>query len=247
MGIRKRIGLMMPAADSTAEPDFQMVFAAKEITVHTHRLWDAADPEPQARFDGMNSEIETAIRYLARVKPDAIAYCCTTGSFYRGPGWDQEMVRLIERASGVPAVATSPSVVDALNAFGAKKLSVITPYGVWANEKLEAYLGTLGFEVLNLDAHPETASGAMNMCDQDPEEVVEFGVRMCRPEADALLCSCTGWRALEAVEELENLTGKPVVTANQATIWTIIRKLGITEPVRGYGKLLEDLTVVPTR
>ena len=38
-----------------------------------------------------------------------------------------------------------------------------------------------------------------------------------------LLCSCTAWRSLEAVAELERRTGKPVVTSNQASIWAAYR------------------------
>lgn len=238
---------MMPAADSTTEADFQMVVADKGFTVHTHRLWDATDIDRAARMDRMNSEIESAARYLSRVKLEAIAYCCTTGSFYRGSGWDREMLQLMERTSGVPAFATSPSVVEALNHFGAKKLSVISPYKEWAHERLREYMVAVGFDVLNAEAHPKTASGDFDMCDQDPGEIVEFGVKMCHPEADALVCSCTGWRALEVVEELEKLTGKLVIAANQATIWAVLRKLGITEPVDGFGRLLENLSAVPAR
>ena len=246
MSVRTRIGLMMPAADATSEPDFYTVLGTGEFSIHTHRLWDAKDLVKAERMDRMNSEIESAARYLARADVDAIAYCCTTGSFYRGPGWDQEMVHLMESTAGVPAVATSPSVVEALHHIGAKKLSVITPYPAWNNDLLEEYLTAKGFQVLNLDPHPETYTGVVNMCDQDPEVVIEFGVEKCRPEADALLISCTGWRAIEVAEELEDRIGKPVISATQATIWLLLRKLGIPRPIHGYGKLLEGLSLVPS-
>ncbi len=88
------------------------------------------------------------------------------------------------------------------------------------------------------------ASGNQGINDQEPESVVEFASKVCREDADALLCSCTAWRSLEAVEELERRTGKPVVSSNQSTIWATYKNLGITEPVRGYGKLLESLATV---
>ncbi len=64
--------------------------------------------------------------------------------------------------------------------------------------------------------------------------------RVCRPEADALLCSCTAWRSVEAVAELERRLGKPVVTSNQASIWMSFRALGLTTPIKGFGRLLES-------
>lgn len=99
--------------------------------------------------------------------------------------------------------------------------------------------------MLNLEGEPvAAASGNQGINDQEPESVVEFASRICRDDADALLCSCTAWRSLEAVDELEQRTGKPVVSSNQATIWATYRNLGMTEPVRGYGKLLESLSAV---
>jgi maleate isomerase len=44
---------------------------------------------------------------------------------------------------------------------------------------------------------------------------------------------------VEAVDALEQRTGKPVVTSNQATIWSALGALGLKEPVRGFGRLFE--------
>jgi maleate cis-trans isomerase len=94
-------------------------------------------------------------------------------------------------------------------------------------------------QLLNVDGEPRAASaGNQGINDQSPESVVEFAARACSPEADALLCSCTAWRSVEAVAALEQRTGKPVVTSNQATIWTVLRALGITTPIGGFGRLL---------
>ena len=244
MAIRTRIGVMVPSTNTTCEGDFQLV-ADRNVTIHGQRLWLTNDFGGDDDFNRMNSEIESAARYLATAGVHAIAYGCTTGSFYKGLGWDEEMMEVIQKASGVPAAATSPSVVAALRFFGAKRISVATPYPSYNNEKLRAYLEAQGFEVLNLEGEPvAAASGNQGINDQDPESVVEFASSICREDADALLCSCTAWRSLEAVDELEKRTGKPVVSSNQATIWATYRNLGISEPVRGYGKLLESLAGV---
>jgi maleate isomerase len=100
----------------------------------------------------------------------------------------------------------------------------------------------MSFAVLNVDGEPIAAkAGPQGINDQDPESVIEFAARVCRPEAEALFCSCTAWRSLEVVEALEKRTGKPVVTSNQATIWAAFRQIGIRQPIHGFGKLLESL------
>ena len=241
MSLRKRIGVMVPSTNTTFEADFQLV-APRDVTIHGQRLWLTNDAEGAAGMDRMNAEVESGARYLATAKVDVVAYGCTTGSFYRGPGWDREMLDVIQRAARVPAVATSPSVVEALRFFGARRVSVATPYPDWNNTQLRAYLEALGFEVLNIEGEPSAAaSGNQGINDHDPDEVVEFASRVCRPEADALLCSCTAWRSVEAVGELERRTGKPVVTSNQASIWAAFRALKLSPKITGYGRLLESL------
>ena len=240
MSLRKRIGVMVPSTNTTFEADFQLV-APPEVTIHGQRLWLTNDAAGAAGMDRMNAEIESGARYLATAKVDVVAYGCTTGSFYRGPGWDREMLEVIRRAAGVPAVATSPSVVEALRFFGARRLSVATPYPEWNNQRLRTYLAAQGFEVLNLEAEPEAArAGNQGINDQDPARIVEFASRACRPEADALLCSCTAWRSVEAVEEIERRTGKPVVTSNQASIWMTLHRLGHHAAIAGFGRLLRE-------
>lgn len=240
-GVRRRIGVMVPSTNTTCEADFNLV-VPRGVTVHGQRLWMTNDANGDEAYKRMNGEIETGARYLATAKVDVIAYGCTTGSFYRGPGWDREMLALISREAGVPAVATTPSVVEALHAVGARRLSVATPYPEWNNQRLRAYLEAQGFEVLNVEGEPRAAgAGNQGINDQSPESVVDFAARACRPDADALLCSCTAWRSVEAVGELERRTGKPVVTSNQASIWAAFRALKLTPRIRGYGRLLEGL------
>src|SRR6266446_4375420 len=246
MSLRKRIGVMVPSTNTTCEADFQLV-VPRDITIHGQRLWMTNDGGGDAAFNRMNAEIESGARYLATARVGVIVYGCTTGSFFKGPGWDTQMLEVIRRAAGVPAVATSPSVVEALRFFGARRISVATPYPEWNNRKLRAYLEAQGFHVLNVDGEPRAAaSGNQGINDQDPESVVEFASRACRPDADALLCSCTAWRSVEAVAAIEGRIGKPVVTSNQSTIWASLRVLGATQPITGFGRLLERLATAPT-
>ncbi len=240
MAARKRIGVMVPSTNTTCEADFQMV-APEGTSIHGQRLWLTNDALGEESMTRMNAEIESGARYLATANVDVISYGCTTGSFFQGPGWDRTMIEVIEGAAGVPAVATSPAVVDALHAFGARCLSVATPYPEWNNRKLRAYLEALGFEVANLEAEPTAArSGNQGINDQEPEVIAEFASATFRPDADALLCSCTAWRSVEAVEEIEQRIGKPVVTSNPAAIWAALHAIGVTEPITGYGRLLRE-------
>ena len=243
MAIRRRIGLIVPSTNTTVEPDFRMA-APKDVTIHTHRMWsdEAATTDI---VDKMNSDVERAARYLSTASVDLVVYACTAGSFYKGRGYDREMMSMIERTAGVPAVATAPAAADALDHLGVKAISVTSPYGDWRDERLRVYYNEAGFKVLNVEGEPvAAAAGNSGICDQPPESVVEFSASVCRPEAEALFCSGTAWRSMEAVPELERRLSRPVVSANQATVWATFKKLGI-EPNPGYGSLIDSLAKAP--
>jgi maleate cis-trans isomerase len=239
MAIRKRIGLIVPSTNTTVEPDFRMA-APRNVTVHSHRMW-MDEATTTDIVDRMNSDVERAARYLATASVDLIAYACTAGSFYKGRGYDREMLASIEATAGVPAAATAPAAADALAHLGVKAISVTSPYGDWRDERLKVYYTEAGFDVLNVDGEPvASAAGNSGICDQPPESVLEFSAGACRPEAEALFCSCTAWRSMEVAAELEQRLSRPVVTSNQATVWAAFKRLDI-EPRPGFGFLMDSL------
>ena len=82
LGTLKRVGLVLLSDDRTSEGDFQIVFTPLGVRVHSARMWrDKNLPYPE-RFDRMHDELATATKYVAEGGLDAVAYTCTTGSFY---------------------------------------------------------------------------------------------------------------------------------------------------------------------
>ena len=156
---------------------------------------------------------------------------------------------ITKNAGGVPSVGTSPAVVAALRHLNAKRLAIVTPYPDWNNERLRKYMLAMGFEVELLEGNTEGLSdeyrGNQGVNNQPPQDVAAFAIkqvgRLESKNVDAVFCSCTAWRAMEAVEAIEAACGLPVVTSNQATIWASLRELGVTRtPIVGFGGLLSS-------
>ena len=239
--MRKRIGVMIPSTNATCEADFNLV-AGRSFSVHGQRLWLTEEGGKEA-FERMNRDVETGARYLGTAKVHVVAYGCVAGSMINGPEGDRKMLAAIAREAGAPAVATMPATFEALRAFGAKRISVVTPYKDAKNAELKAYLERQGFEVVSIGGEPGAqASGNQAINDRPPETIEPFAAESCAPEADALYCACTAWRSLEVAEKIEQRIGKPVVTANGAMIWAALRAMGESTPIRGFGKLLEGVS-----
>ena len=101
-----------------------------------------------------DAPVREAARNLAAARVEVIAYGFATGSFYRGLDYAARLLERLHTATGVPAVAASPAMVDALRSFGARRLTVTSPYPEWNNQRLRAYLEAAGFQVLNVAGEP---------------------------------------------------------------------------------------------
>ncbi len=73
-----------------------------------------------------------------------------------------------------------------------------------------------------------------------PERVAALAKEVDRPEAQAIFISCSNLRTLEIIESLERDLGKPVVTSNQASLWSMLRLVGDPRGVPGAGRLLRE-------
>ena len=58
-------------------------------------------------------------------------------------------------------------------------------------------------------------------------------------DCDGVFVSCTNILVMDQIEILEQALGKPIVTSNQATLWSIFRKMQIDSRGLHGGLLLE--------
>lgn len=173
-----------------------------------------------------------ATRDVLTPEPLVVAYACTSGSFIEGIKGEHTLVQTM-RAAGAPAtVTTSGALTDALGLLGVKRLAIATPYIEGVTGRLVSYLGECGVETvssmgLGMLSHIWRVSYG---------EVVDTVRAVDRQEADALFISCTDLPTYDIIEPLERALAKPVLTANQVTMWGALRAMGV-ESVAG-GQLL---------
>jgi maleate isomerase len=232
-----RTGLLVPATNTTCEVDLWRALP-EGVSLHSHRLWLTDWRDDEASMARMNEDVAHAAEHLMAASVDVIAYGCTSGSFFAGPGHDAEIAGRIGGSGEVPVVVASPATVSALRALDAGRVSVATPYPPWIAERLRAYYEAAGLEILSTECDAEAAdSGARGINEQPLERIAEMARRALAPGADALFLSCTAWRAFELVEILEAELGVPVVTSNQALAWACLRELSLDTTQSGLGAL----------
>lgn len=61
------------------------------------------------------------------------------------------------------------------------------------------------------------------------------------PEADALIMPGGAFQTMTHIAAWEERFGKPVISTNQAVLWSMLRVMGIRDPLPGLGRLLEAM------
>ena len=238
IGSQGRIGVIYPA-DGVLDGEFWR-YVPSGVSVHfTRSLSSQAlnqNLSPVQRHVNMSesTDIDDAARTFSLIGASCVAYACTSASFVRGTGYDTEIINRIQAASGSPATTTSTASVAALKKLGVKRLAVAAPYVDGVCDKLRNFLNDSGFEVVNLKNAGLTS---MALGDMAKEQVYELGKQADTPEAEGLFIPCTAFPTIEIVDALEQDLGKPVVSANHATMWHALQIAGNYAPLEGLGSL----------
>lgn len=239
LGARGRIGLILPAVNTVAEPEIYSILP-KGVTAHTARMDHPVGIQDEESFvrmcaTGCNNG-EKAARELATAKVDILAFTFTAGSFYRGAGWDDELARRMEKAGGAPCVVTASASVQAMKEMGLKRIGVGSPYAA-GNARLKNYLEQKGLSVTRIEGL--VLPTAVDVGRQSIMKFEELVRAVNSPEAEGIFISCTNFATLSKIDALEKEIGKPVLSANQATFWAALRQMGIRESWRGSGRLFQ--------
>lgn len=180
--------------------------ATLEMAVHI------SDPETAAQ----------SVIDVSAVSPLVVAYACTSGSFVGGPLAERALVAAMMGAGALAALTTSGALLEALRHLEITRIATATPYTADLTVGLTAFLSESGIEVT-----AATGLGLISDIWTVPHEVTMQLVRETdTADADAVFISCTNMPTYDVIARLEAELHKPVLTANQVTMWHALSLIG---------------------
>ncbi|MEM1314181.1 MAG: hypothetical protein AAGI51_06490 [Pseudomonadota bacterium] len=253
-GARARLGLFIVGAEVVPEAEWSAM-APPGVSIHVARV---SAPAPWAPWRADRSGVELCddlargAAWFSAARLDAVVLAHSTSSVVGGEGWDAAArARLAEALPPGTAVATNGADCTlALRASGVRRPFVVLPpwFGDAALEAARGYFAAQGLAPAALVRHrpaPEWAA-------VPPERLYAEGMHVRQrldllhdqilaerpPEADGALLVGTGLRCVGLIASAEAALGRPVVTANQASLWHALAQAGVPPAeVTGYGAL----------
>jgi maleate isomerase len=253
-GWKARIGMFIVASEAVPEAEW-WAMAPPHVSVHAARVTARA---PWATWNADRSGVDLAddlargAAQFATMRLSAVVLGHSSSSVLGGAGWDEAVVARLSEILG-PGIAATTNGLDsqaALRAAGVRRPFVVVP--AWFDDAFAAaaagYYRDRGFEPAgHLRYDPgrkwrDMAPGELYPAGMGFEQEVEplyAQIRAaCPADADGVLIAGTGFRCVAVLDALEQDLQRPVVSANQASLWHCLRLSGVRSTVDGYGSLL---------
>jgi maleate isomerase len=240
-----RIGLIVPSSNTTMETEIpDMLLSRKKedekFTFHSSRMrMMHVTKEELAKMD---LDSDRAAIELSDARCDAIAYACLVAIMSQGTGYhclsEARLSKVAKENGGASEVISSAgALVEGIKALGAKKVAIITPYMKPLTQMVIEYLNHSEIEVtdsISLEVADNLEVGKL-----DPLNLIEIVKDLDISEADAVVLSaCVQMQSLPAIQKVEDMLGKPVLSAATSTVYQILKSLDLEPVVPNAGKLL---------
>lgn len=235
------LGLIYPAGGGEYEY-YQFAealdYRVRPLVVCAQSYGEDFGHDPAAlRRTGSLASLERTARSLVPLVPDSAIWACTSGSFIDGRAHAEAQVEMIARVVDCPASSTSLAFAHALEVLGIDRVAVLGSYPEVTTRAFTAFLGEFGIVIERfkwLDA-----PGGQDAFDFSREMMLDAARGVDAPGAGAILIPDTAMAAIHLIAPLEEELGKPILTANQVTLWESMRLAGAARAMPGYGRLFE--------
>jgi maleate isomerase len=236
-GWRKRIGYIGPTVMEVVPYEFYK-FAPDGVGLVG--VTCNIDDWSAAWFDKALAQVAEAAKYLGSRGVDFVLHGGGPLVVARGEGFDEIVVRDIERASGVPASTGVRAAMEALRHVGARRIAIASPYPERHNRAMADYLARHGFDIAAAEGMDVPFKRLQAVAPADIRTVADAVLARAK-DCDALYLPCPQWQAAQIVDGMERDTGIPIVAYTHASFFVAFKALGVTDPIKGHGRLLASL------
>ncbi len=228
-------GVLIPSTNTTVEIEYSRLLPPT-LQAHVGRLLTSGTG-PFA--PSQDADIDYQARLLGTARVEVIGLAQTSASLF-ADDYDANVTQRMSAAAGVPAITSAQAIGQAVQALGARRIALVSPYSPPVLERAKRYYeGKFALEVVALEGF--AAADSYMIGKLGPENARDAFVRIDRPEIEILVVPGGNFPTMSFIPEWEREFGKPVITTNQAALWAMMRIMGVSEPLPGLGRLLEQM------
>lgn len=233
-----KVGLILLATDQITLYEFEAILKDTGVLCFPSRvMMDSVELTPEVLM-AIKNELATATNtILPGLTLDVAALSCTSASMTIG---EDEVARIIKQSDSKREIkeVTNPysAIKNACTFLDIDELGVITPY---SKEVTQGILDGMQPNIKTVSAATFNNPNDNLVPSITPQSIKNAAIEMAKDEkVKTVFISCTNLNICRYIDELEEITGKTILTSNQVMAWDILRLANYHAPIAGFGSLL---------
>ena len=228
-------GVLIPSTNTTVEIEYSRLLPPT-LQAHVGRLLTSGTGPFAPSKD---EDVTYQARLLGTARVEVISLAQTSASLF-ADDYDAVTTKRISDAAGVPAVTSAQAIGQAVQALGARRIALVSPYSQPVIERAKRYYESkYGLEVVALEGFAATDSYMIGKL--GPENAHDAFARIDRPEIEILVVPGGNFPTMSFIAAWEREFARPVITTNQAALWAMMGIMGVHDKLPGLGRLLEEM------
>ena len=239
-----RVGMIVPSSNVTMERELPRMlrnreaFAPERFSIHASRI--RMRSVVPAELAAMNRRAEQAAAELGDVEPVAVVYACLVAVMAEGPGAHRriegQVADALAAARRVPVISSAGALVETLRLLDARRVALAAPYLPPLTDRVCAYLAAEGVDVVNPVSLAVADNAAVGRLPES--DLLALCETLPRDVDAVVLSACVQMPSFSVIDAAERRLGLPVISAATATLFQLLRRLGLRTRVPNAGRLL---------
>lgn len=242
IGTRAHIGMLVFDSDQTLSHEARAMLTLPGVALYESRI-PSTSRGKSLSIDILKdtfNEVEGALQHVNTRRPsDVVALGCTSAAMVIGHHELERRVRNIHPKARV----TDPfkGILSALRALGSARVGFLSPYPRGVAEGMVDGIENAGIAVPTVGSfHSDGRFIRDDAPFISPASIMRAVHQLISAaNVDTIVISCTQMRAAAVISDLENQTGKAIVSSNQALCWHALRLAGCEDVVPSWGRLFQ--------
>jgi maleate isomerase len=225
---RGLVGMLTPQANTTVEPEFNLLWPPGVAMINARLMSDKATISE--RLVDYFANFGASLRQFANAPVSVVAAACTGASYLAGREREASVVKDLAAQNGYPFITAALAVVDSLRVLKAGRIGLVSPYpddlnrasiGYWQSHDLDV------IEVANVFNAESAFHPIYSLAGWHATQALRS---LERKPLDAIVMLGTGMPTLAPIASAIGWAGPPAMSCNLCLAWRAVEALDRQEP-----------------
>jgi maleate isomerase len=179
--------------------------------------------EPRQRFLDYFRQLETTLQGYDSLKLDVAGFACTASSYLLEEGEEEHHCTDLQAKFGYPVITAAAAIRNALKHLKATRIALACPYPDWLLQHAVSFWSQQGFDIAaSFSAQPQMDDTRAIYKLNSEQASQQIATALQGVECDVIVITGTGLPSLQAICDLQQQFGVPVINSNLALAWACL-------------------------